>query len=138
DRHVLDVVALAYAGLVVARPLVERSLVLCTQRASERFLGALRVAAFDKLQSLSMPFFERTPAGVLISRLTADVQTLTMFTSQVLVDVVGALLLFFATAVTLVLLSPILAAVTLVAVPPLALSSARYGRRSRPAFLALR
>jgi ATP-binding cassette subfamily B protein len=138
DRHVVNVVALAYAGLVVARPLLERALVLCTQRASERFLGALRVAAFEKLQELSMPFFERTPAGVLISRLTADVQTLTTFTSQVLVDVVGALLLFGATVVTLILLSPVLAAVTLVALPPLAVSSSRYGRRSRPAFLALR
>ena len=138
DRHVVTVVALVYACLVVIRPLLERAIVLCTQRASERFLGALRVAAFDKLQTLSMPFFERTPAGVLISRLTADVQTLTTFTSQVLVDVVGAVLLFVATVVTLIYLSPLLAAVTLVALPPLALSSMRYSRRSRPAFLALR
>jgi ATP-binding cassette subfamily B protein len=138
DRHVVDVVALVYAGLLVVRPLLERAIVLCSARAGERFLGDLRVAAYDKLQELPLPFFERTPAGVLISRLTADVQALTTFTRQVLVEVVGSVLLFAATLVSLVVLSPLLSLVMLVAVPPLAFSSLRYGKRSRPAFLALR
>jgi ATP-binding cassette, subfamily B, bacterial len=80
DAHVVNVVALVYLVLVVARPLLERMTVLCSARAGERFLGDLRVAAYDKLQALSLPFFERTRAGVLVARLTADVQTLTTFT----------------------------------------------------------
>ena len=138
DVHAIDVIALSYIGLVVVRPLLERAVVLCSARAGERFLGDLRVAAYDKLQALSMPFFEETRAGVLVSRLTADVQTLTTFTRLVLVDVVGSLLLFVVSIVILVALSPLLSLVLLVSVPPLAWSSWRYGKRSRPAFLALR
>ena len=85
-----------------------------------------------------MPFFEETRAGVLVSRLTADVQTLTTFTRQVLVEVVGSVLLFGVTVVILVSLSPLLSLVMLISVPLLAWSSLRYGKRSRPAFLALR
>ena len=77
DLHAIDVVALIYVGLVLVRPLLERVVVLCSARAGERFLGDLRVAAYEKLQALSMPFFEQTRAGVLVSRLTNDVQTLT-------------------------------------------------------------
>jgi ATP-binding cassette, subfamily B, bacterial len=85
-----------------------------------------------------MPFFEETRAGVLVSRLTADVQTLTTFTRLVLVEVVGSVLLFVVTLVILVTLSPLLSVVMLVSVPILVWSSLRYGKRSRPAFLALR
>ena len=138
DTHAIDVIALSYVGLVVVRPLLERAVVLCSARAGERFLGDLRLAAYEKLQELSMPFFEQTRAGVLVSRLTADVQTLTTFTRLVLVDVVGSLMLFVVSVIVLVTLSPLLSLVLLVSVPLLAWTSLRYGRRSRPAFLALR
>jgi ATP-binding cassette subfamily B protein len=138
DEHVVDVVAVIYLALVLVRPVTERAIVLCSARAGERFLGDLRVAAYDKLQQLSLPFFEETRAGVLVSRLTADVQTLTTFTRLVLVEVVGSVLLFAVSVVILVTLSPELSLVMLVSVPLLAWSSLRYGKRSRPAFLALR
>jgi ATP-binding cassette, subfamily B, bacterial len=138
NPRVIDVVALVYVGLVFLRPVFERVVVLCSARAGERFLGDLRVAAYEKLQELSMPFFEQTRAGVLVSRLTNDVQTLTTFTRMVLVEVVGSLLLFIVTLVILVALSPLLSLVMLVSVPILVVSSLRYGKRSRPAFLALR
>ena len=138
DPHAIDVVAAVYLVLVVARPILERVIVLCSARAGERFLGDLRVAAYDKLQELSMPFFEQTRAGVLVSRLTADVQTLSTFTRTVLVEVVGSVLLFVVTLIILIWLSPLLSLVMLIAVPLLTFSSLRYGKRSRPAFIALR
>jgi ATP-binding cassette, subfamily B, bacterial len=136
--HTVDVVAAIYVVLVLLRPVAERAIVLCSARAGERFLGDLRTAAYDKLQDLSMPFFEETRAGVLVSRLTADVQTLTTFTRQVLVEVVGSVLLFGVSVVILITLSPLLSLVMLISVPLLAWSSLRYGKRSRPAFLELR
>ena len=53
-------------------------------------------------------------------------------------EVVGSVLLFVVTLVILVTLSPLLSLVMLVSVPILVWSSLRYGKRSRPAFLALR
>jgi ATP-binding cassette subfamily B protein len=138
DATVIDVVAGIFLVLVLARPLLERAIVLCSARAGERFLGDLRVAAYDKLQELSLPFFETTRAGVLVSRLTNDVQTLTTFTRLVLVEVVGSVLIFTVTLVILIAMSPELSLVMLVSVPVLVWSSLRYGKRSRPAFLALR
>ncbi len=138
DAQVVNELALFYLVLVVLRPVAERAIVLCSARAGERFLGDLRVAAYDKLQELSLPFFEETRAGVLVSRLTADVQTLSTFTRLVLVEVVGSALLFVVSVVILIWLSPLLSLVLLVSVPLLVWSSLRYGKRSRPAFLALR
>jgi ATP-binding cassette, subfamily B, bacterial len=138
DAGVINAVAAIYLVLVLARPVLERVIVLCSARGGERFLGDLRAAAYDKLQELSMPFFEQTRAGVLVSRLTNDVQTLTTFTRTVLVEVIGSLLLFVVTLIVLIALSPELSLVMLVSVPVLVWSSLRYGKRSRPAFMALR
>jgi ATP-binding cassette subfamily B protein len=138
DATPVDVVAGIYVCLVLVRPAFERAIVLASARAGERFLGDLRIAAYDKLHELSLPFFERERTGVLVSRLTADVQTLTEFTRQVLIEVVGSALLLVVTFAILISLSPELSIVLLVAVPVLAWSSLRYGRRSRPAFLQLR
>ena len=85
DEGAISRAALVFLVLIVLRPIFERMVVVGTARGGERFLGDLRVAAFGHLQRLSMPFFESERAGVLISRLTADVQTLTTFTRQVLV-----------------------------------------------------
>jgi ATP-binding cassette subfamily B protein len=138
DVTPIDVAAGIFLVLLVVRPVLERVIVLATARAGERFLGDLRVAAYDKLHELSLPFFEGERTGVLVSRLTADVQTLTEFTRQVLIEVIGSGLLLVVTGVILVVLSPELSLVLLVAVPVLAWSSVRYGKRSRPAFMQLR
>jgi ATP-binding cassette subfamily B protein len=138
DLGPVNTAALIYLGLALLRPLFERVIVLSSARAGERFLGDLRVAAYDHLQRLSMPFFESERAGVLVSRLTADVQSLTTFVRQVLVEVVGNMLLLVVTLTVLVFLSPILAAVVFISLPILLVSSASYRKRSQPTFLALR
>jgi ATP-binding cassette subfamily B protein len=138
DLGPVNTAALVYLGLALVRPLLERLIVLSSARAGERFLGDLRVAAYDHLHDLSMPFFESERAGVLVSRLTADVQSLTTFVRQVLVEVVGNLLLLLVTLAVLVILAPPLAAVVFVSLPILVVSSWSYRKRSQPTFLALR
>ncbi len=139
DRGALVTASAAFLAIALARPLLERVQILLSARAGERFLGSLRTAAFDRLQVLPLAFFEGERAGVLVSRLTADVQTLTTFVRQVFVEVASSILMLAVTIVILVGLSPPLAGLTIaVAAPIIALSAVRFHRRSRPAYLAIR
>jgi ATP-binding cassette subfamily B protein len=139
DRRALGVASIAFLVVALLRPLLERAQILLSARAGERFLGSLRSAAFDRLQALSLAFFEGERAGVLVSRLTADVQTLTTFVRQVFVEVASSILMLVVTVVVLIGLSPPLAALTIgVASPILVVSALRFHRHSRPAYLAIR
>ncbi|MGH3102504.1 MAG: ABC transporter ATP-binding protein [Gaiellaceae bacterium] len=138
DRGALNRAALVFLALALAKPLLVRAHVLLTARVGERFLGALRAAAFERLQALPLAFFEGERAGVLVARLTADVQSLTQFVRQVLVEVVGSMLLLVLTLVAMIVLSPLLTASMLVAVPVLAVSIGYFHRHSKPAYLAIR
>src|ERR671922_862083 len=92
DRHPLDVAAIAILGLAVLKPFVVRAQTLLAATAGERFLDALRTTAFEKLQALPLGFFEQERTGVLVSRLTSDIQALTEFLREALVEVVGSAL----------------------------------------------
>src|SRR5262249_62103166 len=117
DYRPLNVAAVIFLVLAILKPFVVRAQTLFAASAGERFLGALRTAAFDKLQALPLGFFEQERAGVLVSRLTSDVQSLTEFIREALIEVVGSALQIALTIVVLVVLSPALAAVSLVALP---------------------
>jgi ATP-binding cassette subfamily B protein len=124
--------------LAVARPVVQRLIVMTTARAGEGFLADLRTATFDRLQELSLPFFEGERAGVLVSRLTADVQSLTTFVRMAVVEIGSNLILLFVTLAVLLALSPRLLLFTLVSLPIIAVAWLRYHKRSRPAYLRIR
>ena len=139
DRRALALASVAFLLVALARPGLERAQILLSARAGERFLASLREAAFDRLQALPLAFFEGERAGVLVSRLTADVQTLTTFVRQVFVEVASSILILVVTIVVMIGLSPLLAAITVgVAAPILFVSSSRFHRLSRPAYLAIR
>jgi ATP-binding cassette, subfamily B, bacterial len=138
DRYPLDVAALVILGLAVAKPFVVRAQTLLAATASERFLNRLRRAAFDKLQALPLGFFEQERTGVLVSRLTSDVQALDEFLREALIEVVGSGLQIVLTVAVLAVLSPTLAAVSLVALPVLVASSWAFHHSAGRAYHAIR
>jgi ATP-binding cassette, subfamily B, bacterial len=138
DPHALDVAALVFLGLALAKPFVARTQVLLAAKAGERFLDGLRVAAFDKLQALPLGFFERERTGVLVSRLTSDVQSLNELVREALIEITGSALQIVLTVVALAFLSPRLALISLVALPILVASSWSFHHGAGRAYHAIR
>ena len=138
DLHPLNVAAIAILVLAVIKPLVVRAQTLLAATASERFLNRLRAAAFDKLQALPLGFFEQERTGVLISRLTSDVQALDEFLREAMVEVIGSGLQIALTIVALVYFSPKLALVSLVALPVLIAASWSFHHGAGRAYHAIR
>jgi ATP-binding cassette subfamily B protein len=138
STHALNVAALVFLGLALVKPFVVRAQTLFAATAGERFLHSLRVASFDKLQALPLGFFERERAGVLVSRLTSDVQSLNELVREALVEIVGSALQILLTVVALLYLSPRLAAISLVALPILVASSWSFHHGAGRAYHAIR
>ena len=90
-------------------------------RIGESFLRDLRLRVFDHLQRLSMPFYDREKAGVIVSRMTSDVDSL-----QELVQM--GLLMFVSNGILLVVSVVVLGAGVVEA--PAALPDLRAVRRA--------
>ncbi|MBK6856452.1 MAG: ABC transporter ATP-binding protein [Microthrixaceae bacterium] len=138
DGQVLDRAVVAYAAVAVVAYLAARMQVLLVSRAGEGFLRDLRVRVFDHLLRLSMPFYDREKAGVVVSRMTSDVDSLQELVQMGLIQLVSSCLLIVGSLVVLAAVSPTLLAMCLVPLPVVVAASVRFQRESNDAYLTVR
>jgi ABC-type multidrug transport system fused ATPase/permease subunit len=104
----------------------------------QRALQDLRLKLFSHLQSLSVGFYSRNKAGVVMSRLTNDVQALDQLVTDGIVTLFSSTLTLIGTAVILLFLDAQLALVTFLAFPLLAVGSVVFRIASAGAYRATR
>ncbi len=100
----------------------------------QRALQDLRRQIFAHLQKLSIGFYSRNRTGVLISRLTNDVQALDQLVTDGVVTLFSASLTLIGTAAILLVLDPSLALVTFAVFPVLAVGSIAFRIASAGAY----
>ena len=118
DGGVLIVVGLAYLVAVAANVAASRARILYTGRLGERMMYRLRVRVFSHLQRQSLDFYTGEKAGVLMTRMTSDIDALAALFQDGLVNLAVQVLTLVVITVVLVVLNPTLALVTLLAVVP--------------------
>jgi ATP-binding cassette subfamily B protein len=131
----------AVAGFVAAAVLYAGATYVQTYMVGwvgTRALQDLRERIFSHLQSMSIGFFTRNSPGVLISRLTNDVEALNQLVSTGAVTLVSSLLTLAGAVVILLALDLRLALVTFVTFPLLAAASVLFRVVSHGAFRATR
>src|SRR5213083_980540 len=104
----------------------------------ERILADLRNKLFGHLQRLSLGFFERNRAGVIISRLTNDVEALDQLVTDGVTSLVQSTLTLVGTAILLFVLDWRLALATLAVIPLMSLATVLFRKRSSRAYAAVR
>jgi ABC-type multidrug transport system fused ATPase/permease subunit len=104
----------------------------------ERMLADLRNHLFRHLQRLSLGFYERNRAGVIISRLTNDVEALDQLVTDGVTSLVQNTLTLLGTAVILFFLDWRLALASLIVMPAMAFATAWFRKRSGRAYRGVR
>jgi ABC-type multidrug transport system fused ATPase/permease subunit len=104
----------------------------------ERILADLRIKLFGHLQRLSLGFFERNRAGVIISRLTNDVEALDQLVTDGVTTLVQSTLTLVGTAILLFILDWRLALATLAVIPIMSVGTILFRIHSSRAYAAVR
>jgi ATP-binding cassette subfamily B protein len=104
----------------------------------ERILADLRTTLFGHLQRLSLGFYERNRAGVIISRLTNDIEAIDQLVTDGVTTLVQSTLTLVGTAVILFVLDWQLALATCAVLPLMSLATALFRSRSARAYAAVR
>jgi ABC-type multidrug transport system fused ATPase/permease subunit len=104
----------------------------------ERILADLRNRLFDHLQRLSLGFYERNRAGVIISRLTNDVEAIDQLVTDGVTSLVQNTLTLLGTAILLFILDWRLALATLGVIPFMSVATFLFRTRSARAYAAVR
>src|SRR5882724_35560 len=104
----------------------------------ERILADLRVRLFAHLQRLSLGFYERNRAGVIISRLTNDVEAIDQLVTDGVTSLVQNSLTLIGTAILLFVLDWRLALATCAVIPLMGIATVIFRVRSTRAYRAVR
>ncbi|MCU0261153.1 MAG: ABC transporter ATP-binding protein, partial [Ilumatobacteraceae bacterium] len=138
DVGTLNLAVGVYVAVVVIAYLGARQQYVFVNRAGEGFLRDLRVRVFDQLQRQSLAFYDRHLAGVLVSRMTADIESMAELVQWGLLQFVAATILIGLSLVVLFAMSWQLTLVALAVVPLILLASVKFQRDSNRAYLDVR
>ncbi|HEY6737309.1 MAG TPA: ABC transporter transmembrane domain-containing protein, partial [Actinopolymorphaceae bacterium] len=105
-----------------------------TSRTTERILYAMRVRLFSHLQRLGMDYYDRTHAGRIMTRLTADVNSVAELIQAGLTNLLVALVTFTGMTAVLLVLNPTMALVVLAVIPPATVATIWYRKVVGPAY----
>ncbi len=129
DRGVLLTAALAYVCLQALAAAVGAGRIALTGRLGEELLERLRIRTFGHMQRQGMDFYTGERAGVLLTRMTSDIEALSVLFQEGVIN-------FALQAATLVVITvllfnydPLLAVVTLAAAVPATVAASLWFRR---------
>lgn len=126
DTQVLYLVTAAFVVAAVVNWLATYLQTYLTGWVGQRALQDLRLRMFDHLQTMPVGFFERRRAGVLISRLTNDVQALDSLVTDSVTTLFQATLTLVGTMVILLLLDVQLALMVFLIFPLMFVASLAF------------
>jgi ATP-binding cassette subfamily B protein len=134
DLGTLNVLAAVFVGAALVNWAATYAQTYLVNWVGQRALQDLRSRIFAHLQRLSVGFYERNKAGVLISRLTNDVQALDQLVTDGVVTLSSASLTLIGTAVILLFLDVELALITFISFPLLLVGSVAFRIASAGAY----
>jgi ATP-binding cassette subfamily B protein len=138
DRMLVVQVAGGFAALLVLQFAASYGETLFTALLGQRVMRDLRAELFAHVQRLPIAYFDRTPVGRLVTRVTSDVEALNeLFTSGV-VSGVGDLFTLVAISVVMLVVDWRLAVAAFVVIPLVLLTSRVFQRHVRETYREIR
>jgi ATP-binding cassette subfamily B protein len=138
DVDTVTLASLLFIAAAAGAYVFGRAAIYGVSKTGEAFLLDLRSRVFHHIMGMSMGFFDRTRTGLLVSRMTADVEALQDLISQGLAVFVVSAVLVVATLVAMFILSWQLGVVVLLMSPILVVATVWYRRMSSRAYLRVR
>lgn len=138
DRDALVAAALAFAGVSVAAGVCDGVRRVAMAGVAQQLLHGLRTDALRGVLATDVQTFESADRGDLQARLTSDVERLGDASESLLPNVVAELIAIVGGVIAVALLSPTLAAVSVLFLPPAAVAGRALlgrGRRVYPELL---
>ncbi len=119
ERQFITRAALTYLVFLVVQYTANSTALRAVNTVGERYLRRLRVRVYEHLVGLDLDFFSKSKAGVLVSRLTSDIEALTTFSNEGAINVITSTLTVIGVGVGLFLVDPTMALVVLGVMPVL-------------------
>ena len=111
---------IAYATLILIQGVMVYAFICQSGKVEMGFSYDVRKRAFEKLQVLSYSYFDKTPIGWIMARMTSDIGRLAEILAWGLIDLIWGFSVMLGTAIVMFVINWQMALLVLMVVPPLA------------------
>ncbi len=126
----MGLLLIVYAVTFVASRYQFLSLGILTQDV----LVSLRQQIFSKVQHLSLSYFDKNPAGDVMSRLVNDTDVINQFFGNGLGQIVGSVFSLVGILIAMVLQSPLLALISFLVIPVMLVTTSIFSKLARRSY----
>jgi ATP-binding cassette subfamily B protein len=134
----LETIALAFLGILLIESLLSFLEVFLLQSVGQRVMADMRAELFRHVMNLPVSWFDRTPTGSAVTRLTSDVEVLGEMFASGIITIIGDILLLAGIVSVMVWMNPELSLVTFSVLPVLGYVAYTFRRRMRQSFREVR
>lgn len=121
---------LGYYGMYLIQSVVQYLGNLFFARVSYSIVRDIRRDAFTKMQALGMAYFDKTPAGSIVSRITNDTEAISDMFSGILSSFISAIFIFSVILYTMLLLDVTLTSLVVIFLPFIVVLVNLYRKKS--------
>jgi ATP-binding cassette subfamily B protein len=129
---------LAFIALLLLEAVLSWFEIYGLQSVGQRVMADLRNELFARVLRFPTSWFDKTPTGATVTRLTSDVEALGEMFAAGIITIVGDLLLLAGIITAMLLMDLRLSLVTFVVLPPLVIAAILFRRWMRQAFREVR
>jgi ATP-binding cassette subfamily B protein len=138
DRAALRDWVRLYSGLIFIQAIGVFTFIYLAGVLGERIRYDLRRTLFSHLQKLSLSYFDRTPVGWIISRVTSDTDRVAELLTWGLLDVSWGIMNTATAVIFMLIINSRMALIVLVAVPLIVIAAIQFQKRILAEFRNLR
>lgn len=138
DREALIRLVTLYAGLIFVSAAGVFGFIYLAGILGERIRYDMRRSLFNHLQELSLSYFDRTPVGWIISRVTSDTDRVAELVTWGLLDVTWGILNILTAMIFMVIINWRLALIVFAFLPVIVISAVEFRKRILTEFRLVR
>lgn len=125
-------------GATILRSFLRRTFLMNFEKASQGIIYQLREDMYKKLQGLDFNFFDRTPVGHTMSKMTGDIEAVRHFYAWSIHEALFHAVIFIFALINMIIISPVLTGSLITLVPFISLLSILLAKKIKPTFTRIR
>ena len=138
EQKPLIILGVTYMTIQILNVVITYFQTIKFQQIALKIIQQLRIDVFNKIHQLGMRYFDRVPAGSIVSRATNDTEAIKDMFVSVLISFIQAGFLIIGVYVAMFLLNPMLAGFALFLLPFIILVISAYRKYSSVVYMEMR
>jgi len=138
DRHALLITCLIWLGTLILRGVFQFYNAYITNLLGQKIIKDMRISLYKHILDLKLQFFDQTPIGTLITRVTSDMEVIEDVFSEGVIVILNQMLLVLAVIIAMIYIDWKLALLSLSVFPVLLFATYLFQKATQASFQEVR